>query len=987
MSGAPRLKRARFEDTSVGVEGEVSDDEDDGEDEYEQGGIDDGSQPNDTFDSHRAADNRSAQGPPASPAPSAEASDVSEGDELFEEVWGFSCANLLESGFDRLALDADATQQTFLQVHYGLHRWAEGQQQSHAYAVAMLLDCCGQKAGFYDARVLDAVRERFNVFRQRLEPACPGPFVNDEGDEVRWDDFTDKATQVVDILQEMSTLPTTRSERVEGDLGQNQAIAQLLIKHMTKHDLFVSVGDLTMWRKIHGNAKFAQHVTGQDDAIGRGVHCFGTFLTRLRASTSVKVKQHNPDLYDLTALLSKNLSDHFINDFTRAFLTSDNSRVLRKRVNFIRFADFGLDQNTMRVYAEGEIGMTWLPFWTYLDTRFCDIAYPLDTLRDLDNFVPRYEIEDTIGNWSGQAKADRRAIRLRYRKEQHADRLKAAEDFPDDLVVRCDAAGVPVPQHDDGTPWVIWAPGSRHLLRLFEDQGWPAFGVHMRMVLLGRNFFWHFVGADEIQNWHGEELDHSGPRMGTGGEGNVAGPAVGEGGEHAHAVSVDFGKSGSGKSTIVTFLKKANGELCKGIRSEGNNAEFFASQVGRGAVLNLVMDELSINSDFPVHDFLQMTSGQTAHANVKNEQKLATIHWIYSMTLMCNDGQFPRSLSDDLVRLKRRIMPFNYGKSFSNNSDETLTGKIEKNVAHIHLEVLMHRKQYILDCGRLGFDSPNYTKYIAARDTTTFMHACRIQFFCGLNESPYMDVFRKNKFEYNPDCYSLLDNVRKATHDAFVLYRRELLKFIQTQYSDTIEEHDGTDTDKHDSALRLLKRKGIDFKDGKRPCGWSDIDKVSMDCIAFGVVPLPEYMQSATDAQDKWAQAASIFFSENVHAVHTIKEWPPGSGITLEANYLVGCAPRAKHYMYCAPRGVSSHQVRVIVACVGQPTDVWRIECRLTEAVHGWLQSWCQKADSFDRLQYADFENHTRGMTRHLAASEDWSPEFANTTRHTVILS
>ena len=649
------LKRARFEDR------EAVDSDNDTQDlepstqgsQYSQTGIDDSTQDDDNGFNHRLVDNMhdddvgddsgidsgvdgGVDGGIDDGVDGGIDDGVDGGDDGVdecEEVWGFNSGLISIENTQRLVRGGDesAVRAMFMKVYYGLLRWCEGDKRDHGSEISMLLHLCNLDTGFYDRATVEQVTAHFETMRDQLEPVYPGPFSNDDDDELGWDDLIERVLQMVDIVCDIQTTAKRRIEKVHGDenvdLSVNQKLMHLVVTHMHKLDIYVSVGDFKIYRKLPGNAKFELFQTGNDTDIGRPVTDFHAMLRKLRSSNRVKKREQNPDQYDLVAMLSKNLSEEFINNFAKYFVTSDNTRVLRKRINFIRFSDFAIDQNTMQVYTEDEIGKTWFPYWSYLDICFADVSHRLSEFENVDEFGERYyEFDENDPS---------RREREVWRKEQHMQRLEHSLEFEEDLVIWCNEDGVPC--HDaDRTHLherVIWPQKSRYLFRIFEDQHWPLFAMRFRMVLISRSFFWHFVEEPVINL-----LD------------NV--PQVGDGGDSSSAVPVDYGESGAGKSTISNFINVVNGDLSKNIRCEGVDATFFASQVADGATLNIVLDELSANCQFPAHDWLQMCGGAKADANRKHEQRLAKIQWIYSMSMICNFNQFPESLTDDIQRGK-----------------------------------------------------------------------------------------------------------------------------------------------------------------------------------------------------------------------------------------------------------------------------------------------------------------------------------------------
>jgi hypothetical protein len=716
-------------------------------------------------------------------------------------------------------------------------------------------------------------------------------------------------------------------------------------------------------------------VTGQDSNIGRPQHSFNAYLQDLRANNRVKRRELDPDRYDLAARMSKQLGDSSISDFENYFIASGNSQVLRKRVNFIRFADFALDQNSMRVYSEDELRSKDLagcmPSWSYLDVRFRDVAYEFSALQDAA--FSDYKIEDTVSNYGPNEIDEKRASRLRHRKQQQAARVQAARDFPS-LLVPCNDDGLPVAKEVATTEYLIWPQGSRHLLRIYEDQEWPWFAIQFRLVLLARNFFWHFITEEEIQKNRQHTLRSV--RCTT----NEALPVTGEGGEFSHTVCVDFGKAASGKSTVVTFLSGVNGDMCKHVNPGGCNPEFFGGQITGGPVMNIIIDELSKHAKFPVHDFLQMCSGAKGSGNIKHEQKLRPYQWVYAITMICNDGEFPTELTTNQARLKRRIWPFHYTRSLAETTDETLVHKITQVAGHVHLEVLMQRHLYRLDCKRLRIS--NYNQWVKARDVTGFMRQCQISFFMGITTADGcgntpIRLLQENGYELLAAGY-----VPVAPFQSLLLvgnYKNDLKGYIRQRHDDVVDEISENEGEVElDTVLTRLEDEGIKIKLASRDPRHEWIkDNNLFDYTSVTVQSLNDLKKTKERPVDEaWKDAANILLGgSSVKVVTESRPWPPGQqAVELKTSYIVGCAPKNWRHLYVG--GSAEKQLRVVVFPKLEPS--WLLECRLTHDVYGWVQEWHRSQDMFSKDDFAQFGLKTRNMTTRVSA---WTDPFKGIER------
>ena len=976
-------KRARFEDReAVGSDNDSEDQEEDPQgSQYSETGIDDGSQDNDTSLGHMQVDNMDSQqehgdgddGDGDDGDGDDGDGDDGDGDEC-EEVWGFSSALISIENTRRLVDGGDeaAVQSMFMQVYYGLMRWCEGDKRDHGSEISMLLHLCSLDTGFYDRATVDQVTAHFETMRDQLEPLYPGPFTNDDDDELGWDDLIERVLQMIDIVCDIQTTARRRIEKVHKDdnveLSTNQKLMHLVVTHMHKLDIYVSVGDFKIYRKLPGNAKFELFQTGNDTDIGRPVTDFHAMLRKLRSSNQVKKREMNPDQYDLVAMLSKNLGEEFINNFAKYFVTSDNTRVLRKRINFIRFADFAIDQNTMQVYTDDDIGKTWFPYWNYLDICFADVSHSLAEFENIDQFgEDHYEFEEDDPLLEE---------RKQWRRKQHVQRLEHSREFEDDLLIWCDEDGVPCNAEDTTHlhQRVIWPQKSRHLFRIFEDQQWSLFAMRFRMVLISRSFFWHFVDEPVINL-----------------QDDV--PQVGDGGDSSSAVPVDYGESGAGKSTISNFINVVNGDLSKNIRCEGVDATFFASQVADGATLNIVLDELSANCQFPAHDWLQMCGGAKADANRKHEQRLAKIQWIYSMSMICNFNQFPESLTDDIVRVARRTWPFIFKQTFAFKADESLGGNVTKHAGHIHLESLMHRKIFRLDCEKMQIP-PNYTEWVKRRDTERFMHNSRIKFFEGIRTAPHMQIFSSQNFQWEWDqdtdrgFYTLLESV--ASTPAYKAGYGNQLKNYVARIGREIFEEELENCDCADEAMTKMTDRLGDSGFGIKFNGRAMVEQIANADISVTITSIEDYCNDGKYRQHfkddlKCSQAASIFFQKDVKVLEREEFWPPGqTTLKLKAKYLLGCAAAnqvQKFRQAAACDEEPSHKVRLLLVSSNQPS-YRRLEYDLEASQYRALKEFHSARDVFRVVEYSKFEEDMEdSLQREVDSSEEWSDDFENAER------
>ena len=767
-------------------------------------------------------------------------------DEECLQTWGFDVCTLRQL---KNSNDAGEIENLFQKIYRGFLLKSKGNLPIHGSQVSMLCMMAEQDTGFFDRSTLDRIFEYFENFLTGIAENFPGPFLNEDDNEKSWDDLIELVDINVDIIAEEIVVAEMRNDKIEsglGELSDNMKLKELIIHKLKKDQLFVSRADKLVYRKLQDSGKFMPYTIMQDDN-GRPTQDFLVYLRGLQSARNFK---NDVDCFEISKMLSSRVSNDYLNNFSNYFIIN-NPQVLRKRINFIRFKDFGIDQNTLKIYKNEEIGKNWFPMYSYLDISLEDVTIPIDLHGEHLHGIVEYDDNDAFIE-----------ERKQYRMERLKQRIELSQKFDSsssNLILSLRAG------HDRR---IFYSDYSRHLYRIYEDQQWDNFMINLRMILLARSWFWHYV--KEVRDIEDES------NLTT-----KKGPLLGEGGDNVAACIVDYGASAAGKSTTAKFISDVNESACKNIRADGINQSFWVSQISEGTTLNLVFDELSNSSPIPVTDWLAAVEGGQSDADVKHVNQLKHVDWIYSILMICNDGQFPESLCDNFDRLQRRVIPFVYSKGFGFQSDETIGKKLAKYKGYIHLESVVQRRIFRLDCKELGIEY-NYQKYIEIRDTNNSMHASKLAFFGAMKKFPLFEIFKKHDFIIGSQYYMPIRNVHNSVAGKGD-YESALNDYVDTvslEYANC--GHDATEIE------GLLLQHGVKKKN--RPL--SNETKGEITMLSFEDFCVEESYRCDFINAVKVQQTARFYFQtqeievrENV-AMH----WPPGSGLALKSDFVVGIA-------------------------------------------------------------------------------------------------